>query len=93
MQTRRLSDSPPGSTQGADSPASVSNLPVADRSVWTSEDETALIQFLNSRRAEAGDGANFKQTVWNAAAAEMAKHTTKGGVKTAAACKSKWTRV
>lgn len=64
-----------------------------DRSIWTTEDETRLVHFLLDHRAEAGDGANFKMTVWNAAADELSKHITKGGPKTAASCKSKWDRV
>ena len=64
-----------------------------DRSIWTTEDKTHLVQFLVDRRAEAGDGANFKMTVWNAAGEELSKHVTKGGPKTATSCKSKWDRV
>ena len=65
----------------------------ADRSIWTLEDESQLVSFLLDHRAEAGDGANFKMTVWNAAAEELSKHVTKGGPKTGASCKSKWDRV
>lgn len=64
-----------------------------DRSIWTLEDETRLIQFLVDHHAEAGDGANFKSSVWNAAGEELSKHVAKGGPKTAASCKSKWDRV
>ena len=64
-----------------------------DRSIWTFEDEERLIQFLLDHHAEAGDGANFKSSVWNAAGEELSKHVTKGGPKTAASCKSKWDRV
>lgn len=86
MQTRRSSNSPPLS---ATSVVAATN----DRSVWVIEDEVALVQFLRTRASEAGDGANFKPNVWNAAAEEMAKYNGKGAVKTAAACKSKWDRV
>ena len=64
-----------------------------DQSIWTSEDKSWLVQFLLDCHAEAGNGANFKSTVWNAAAEELSKHVTKGGPKTAASCKSKWDRV
>ena len=64
-----------------------------DQSIWTLEDETCLVQFLLDHQAEAGDGANFKTSVWNTAGKEMSKHVTKGGPKTAASCKSKWDRV
>jgi hypothetical protein len=64
-----------------------------DRSIWTLEDESRLVQFLLDHHAEAGDGANFKASLWNAAGEELSKHVTKGGPKTAASCKSKWDRV
>lgn len=64
-----------------------------DRSIWTTEDETRLVQFLLDHHAEAGDGANFKMSLWNAAGEELSKHVTKGGLKTGTACKGKWERV
>lgn len=87
MQTR--SSHSPDSSQ-----PDLTTAPIqVNKAIWTIEDETALIDFLAERKAEAGDGANFKGAVWGAAAQEMAKHTTKGGVKTADACKTKWGRV
>jgi hypothetical protein len=65
----------------------------ADRSIWTLEDESQLIHFLLDHKAEAGDGANFKTTIWNAAAEELSKHVSKGGPKTPGSCRSKWDRV
>jgi hypothetical protein len=65
----------------------------SDRSYWTEGDETRLVQFLLDHQAEAGDGANFKASIWNAAADELSKHVTKGGPKTSGSCKSKWERV
>ena len=64
-----------------------------DWSIWTPEDETLLVKFLLEHHAEAGDGANFKTALWNAAGEELSRHVTKGGPKTAASCKSKWDRV
>ena len=66
-----------------------------DRSIWTVEDETRLIQFLLEHQGEICDGANFKSPVWNAAGEELSKHVTKGGPKTASesSCKTKWDRV
>jgi hypothetical protein len=81
MHTRRTSDSPPTSTE---------EHAKAD---WTLEDIEAFIDFLIEHKAEAGDDANFKPSVWSGAASEMAKHTTKGARKSAAACKSKWAQV
>jgi hypothetical protein len=41
----------------------------------------------------AGDGMNFKQATWNAAAEHMVPFTTQGGTKTANACKNKFSCV
>src|ERR1700722_7319450 len=60
---------------------------------WSVEDETALIDFLITHKAEAGDGLNYKSSTWTAAAAHMLPLTTKGGPKTADKCKTKWGRV
>ena len=40
-------------------------------SVEVQEEEGELIDFLPNHKAEAGDGANFKQTIWAQAAAHM----------------------
>jgi hypothetical protein len=64
-----------------------------ERSQWTSEDEKALVQFLLKHKSEAGDGANFKNTTWSQVAKEMDERKTRGGEKTAEACKTKWIRV
>jgi hypothetical protein len=86
MQTR--------SSSSQESQPDLTTAPIQiSKAIWTTEDEMALIDFLVERRAEAGDGANFKATIWGAAAQEMAKHMTKGGVKTPEACKTKWGRV
>jgi hypothetical protein len=65
----------------------------AAKAFWTADDEQALVEFLKKHKAEAGDGANFKQTTWVAAAADMAKHTSRGAPKNAKSCLTKWTRV
>jgi hypothetical protein len=87
MHTRRTSDSPPTSTEEH---VKAEEHAKAD---WTPEDIEAFIDFLIEHKAEAGDGANFKPSVWSGSASEMAKHTTKGAQKSAAACKSKWAEV
>ena len=53
----------------------------------------ALIDFLIAHKSEAGDGLNFKASVWTAATAHMQPVTTKGGPKHADKCKAKWGRV
>ena len=64
-----------------------------ERTQWTSEDEKALVTCLLKFKSEAGDGANFKNTTWSQVAKEMDELKTKGGEKTVAACKNKWSRV
>jgi Myb/SANT-like DNA-binding domain len=66
---------------------------MSDRAVWTQEDETVLLAFLLEHKAEVGDGINFKQAVWTAAASEMAKRPHKGAAKSANSCKNKWAKV
>jgi hypothetical protein len=84
MSTRRSSESPPLVITGS----------TADpRCHWTDGDELALINFLLDHKAEAGDGGSFKPNIWNAAAVEMLKHTTKGGTKVAGKCKAKYVAV
>ena len=61
--------------------------------IWLSSDEAALIEFLLARKAMAGDGFNFKNATWTAAATYMVSYTEKGDPKTAPVCKNKWTRV
>jgi hypothetical protein len=61
---------------------------------WSVEEETALLTFLIQHKAEAGDGCQFKATVWRGAAAELSKRPhNKGGLKTDKVCKNKWTKV
>jgi hypothetical protein len=61
---------------------------------WLASDESALISFLVAHKAEAGDGFNFKNTIWKAAALHMMAYTEKGGPKIASACKkNKWAQV
>jgi len=57
---------------------------------WDEGDEEVLIEFLKGSLGAAGDGANFKLTIWTAAAEHMVPFTTEGGVKTAKACKNKF---
>ena len=84
MSTRHSSESPPLVITGS----------TADpRCHWTDADELTLINFLLDHKAEAGEGGSFKLNIWNAAAVEMLKHTTKGGTKVAVKCKAKYVAV
>jgi hypothetical protein len=55
---------------------------------WPASDEAALISLLVARKAEAGDGFNFNNTIWKAAALHVA-YTEKGDPKIASACENK----
>ena len=59
---------------------------------WVIEEDSELIIFLYECKAEAGDGAGFKQSTWTAAAAHMStKHP--GVIYNANQCSGKWERV
>jgi len=60
---------------------------------WLSSEEAALIEFLVAHKAAVGDGFNFRNTTWTAAAVHMVAHTEKGDTKTVGVCKNKWTWV
>ena len=61
-----------------------------DKAHWTTSDEQALLDYLLNLDPKAGDGKNFKPVVWNGASALLAPLVTKGALKTASSCKSKW---
>ena len=60
------------------------------RAIWTVNDETVLIDYLDEHQAEAGDGLSFKMSTWNEAAVKVAESTMKGGPKDGTGCKNKW---
>jgi hypothetical protein len=95
MQTHQLAPRAPPNPNTEGGPASATAVKDLDegKASWTDTDEDELIQFLINNKSTAGDGGNFKNVMWNAAAAHMRKFTTKGGAKTVNACKSKWGRV
>lgn len=82
MHTRQ---SPPDSTAGSEDHDDPPSL--AARSVWTEAEEIRMIDYLVQHKAEAGDGVNFKKTVWNGVAKELAPRWNWEK------CKSKWARV
>jgi hypothetical protein len=60
------------------------------RAIWTVDDETVLIDYLDEHQAEAGDGLSFKMPTWNGAAVKVVESATKGGPKNGTGCKNKW---
>ena len=93
----RTCSSPPNSNYSESEEASqatgAANSDLMTNVIWTQEEETALINFLITHKSEAGDGVNFKPSVWTATAIHMQPVTTKGGPKHADKCKAKWGRV
>ena len=70
-----------------------------ERANWTADDEEFMALYLLDHKAEAGDGANFKNTTFAAVGKELDQRKEsdgrkkKGGSKDADACKTKWARV
>ena len=60
-----------------------------ERAHWTTEDEKALLLFLFDHKSE-GDSGGFKKATWNAAAIDVNKQISRGGMKTGDACKGKF---
>ena len=86
----RTCNSPPQVSDHNDD--SVTELPPA-RCNWSDQDKIDLIRFLIKQKAETGDSATFKPSIWTAAAQHIDQSRTKGGPKTVKSCASKWTRV
>ena len=93
----RTHSSPPNSNHSESEEASrateAANSDLMTNVIWTQEDKTALINFLITHKSEAGDGVNFKPSVWTATVIHMQPVSTKGGPKHADKCKAKWGRV
>ena len=58
--------------------------------IWTVDDKTVLINYLNKHQAKAGDGLSFKMSKWNGVAVKVVESTMKGGPKDRTGCKNKW---
>ena len=86
----RTCNSPPQVSDCNDD--SVTELPPA-RCNWSDQDKIDLIRFLIKQKAETGDSATFKPSIWTTAAQHIDQFCTKGGPKTAKSCASKWTKV
>ena len=73
-----------GTIIGSGLPSTMATL----HAIWTVNDETVLIDYLDEHQAEAGDGLSFKMSTWNGAAVKVAESTTKGGPKDGTGCKN-----
>ena len=71
---------------GSTSSVASSEIPLK----WSVDNEKTLIQYLIDKKAHAGDGKNFKDTIWNGVSALLETTRAEGGVKTAKKCKEKW---
>ena len=88
MLTCQTLDSPPSTILSTPSIASAG--PGDIKAFWTQDNEVALINYLINHKSEAGNGGNFKTNVFVGASQELTKTVSCGGLKTPAACKSKW---
>jgi hypothetical protein len=85
----------------ADSHAAGTSKVTKERAFWIPDDEEFMAIYLLEHKAEAGDGANFKNTTFAAVGKELDLRKEsdgrpaekKGGSKDIEACKSKWSRV
>jgi hypothetical protein len=68
MRTTHNSHSLPGNSLDTPAASIVGSDREFSKAFWTMDDEQALVQFLLNRKAEAGDGANFKPAIWTSAA-------------------------
>ena len=64
-----------------------------ERADWNDAETTAFVEYLWEHRAEGGDGGNFKDVTFRAAAEHIADKLTAGPTKTPKRCKTKWTSV
>ncbi|KAF8589173.1 hypothetical protein K439DRAFT_1283377, partial [Ramaria rubella] len=60
---------------------------------WVLKDDIALINFLINHKVEAGEGGNFKKSMWMAVAGVMVDWPSTRGLKTWEACRSRWIKV
>ena len=65
----------------------------AEKAVWNETETSALIDYLVQHKAEAGDGGNFKDATYNAAAEHITSLKTTGPAKSGKMCKTKWAAV
>ncbi|KAF8575968.1 hypothetical protein K439DRAFT_1623202 [Ramaria rubella] len=93
MHTRG-SHSPPKSPQRPTPPPSTNNPPARKKAVaWVVEDDIMLINLLIDHKAEAGEGGNFKKSMWMVVAGVMVDQPSTGGLKTWEACRSRWIKL
>lgn len=57
---------------------------------WTESDTKRLVSELRQRKAQSGDGGNFKKATFEEVAAILEVQRTVGGPKTWKACSNKW---
>ena len=70
--TQAASDSPPQGHPPTISAEATNRAPTETKhGQWSIQEEGELIDFLSNHKAEAGDGANFKQAIWTQAATHM----------------------
>ena len=66
----------------------VSKLP-NEKTSWNAKEVKALVHYLHTHHAEAGNGGNFKTATFNAAADHLAPFWTAGATKVGQSIKNK----
>ena len=61
--------------------------------VWTIKEEQRLISLIAQHKGRSGDGLNFIMSFWKQIAEEPNKYCTRGTLKNAKTCMSKWSCV
>ncbi|KIK77525.1 hypothetical protein PAXRUDRAFT_166550 [Paxillus rubicundulus Ve08.2h10] len=73
---------------------SPSQAPTSAPVSWSLADVNVLIDEVIAQQAKAGDGLNFRPSVWTSiSACPGLSKPVKGGPKTGKSCREKWKRV
>ncbi|KIK79933.1 hypothetical protein PAXRUDRAFT_159969 [Paxillus rubicundulus Ve08.2h10] len=93
MPPQRSSQSlPKGKSKAQDT--SASQAPTSAPVSWSLADVNVLIDEVIAQQAKAGNGLNFRPSVWTSiSACPGLSKSVKGGPKTGKSCREKWKRV
>ncbi|EGO25865.1 hypothetical protein SERLADRAFT_437580 [Serpula lacrymans var. lacrymans S7.9] len=62
-----------------------------EKTVWNDQETKELLWFLKSVKAQAGNGSNFKESVFTPILPTLGPLKSAGPIKTAKMCKTEWT--
>ena len=64
-----------------------------ENAIWDEKETECMMEYLRDHASEAGDGGNFKETAYQAAATYIAPYRKSGPIKTAKHVKNKYKTV